>query len=347
MPQPPKAMAVLHKRAADAGKTLRVVPVHPVIASGAAKLGLDGAFQAQNASLAIAVVAAWLRQRGAKGIPAPLSADPLPEDFKRGLQQTRWGGRCETRADPVLGEARLMWYLDGGHTVESVALAGEWFGDRMRGLRSRSGGEVDGKRGGGGRRILLFNQQTRDATALARALHTALSGALAPLISSSTDNTTIASPKPLFTHAIFSTNVTYASTGDSTGRYKPDLISINTAASVVSGLQVQKELAGVWGELEAQDSAMEEAETNRGDEKSAKTCDVRVCGSISEAVDLVRSIVGDSNEKREGNVEEEEQDRQEATSVFVTGSLHLVGGVLEVLSAGDSDSDSETVRDVG
>lgn len=271
VPQPEPAMAILQERATDAGKTLRVVATHPEIASGAVPLGLAGEFQRINASLAVACAAAWLRTHfpTAQGIPTPGSAEPLPDAFKRGLAAAHWGGRCETRPDKH--ESGLTWHLDGGHTAESLALAGAWFAECQTRLQKK------------GKRVLVFNQQTRDAPALARTLHASLRSALS-------------GPGCLFDVAVFCTNVTFK---DAARGYKADLVSMNASQDAVKALDVQRELAGVWAELD-------------------EGCDVKVAGTIQDALELARGVA-----------------RGAETAVLVTGSLHLVGGALEVLEEGE------------
>jgi folylpolyglutamate synthase len=107
-------------------------------------------------------------------------------------------------------------------------------------------------------RILIFNQQTRDASALANALYETLSAAL--------------SSKTPFSHCIFTTNVTFKEAG-----YKPDLIALNTNSQDVKAYKVQKELAAVWSELDP----------------SAK---VSVVGTIEEAVDAAKKTADNSGE---------------------------------------------------
>lgn len=285
--QLPSAMSVLKTRAAETNLILTAVPRHPEIESGAAPLGLAADFQKTNASLAVAVAAAHL---STLGVPLPADIDintTLPAPFKQGLRQVQWGGRCETRR-----EGPITWHLDGGHTLESIRLAAEWFATCLASAKKPQ------------TRILLFNQQTRDAPALARALHEALKAALTPAVD---DGATVpgsrnkeASP-PLFTHAIFSTNVTYAA-----GAYKPDLLSINTSAEDVGALSVQQGLADTWRGLD-------------GDVGVGEECQVFVQATVQEAIERIRGIA----QEEEGEV-----------VVLVTGSLHLVGGVLEVLETG-------------
>ncbi|EAW10273.1 tetrahydrofolate synthase [Aspergillus clavatus NRRL 1] len=274
-PQPASAEEVLRKRAQEKGTQLQVVPRHPDLrADGDIKLGLAGDFQYTNASLATAAAAEFLSKLGIENIPADFMEKPLPPKFRKGLELARLGGRCETRR-----ERDVTWYIDGGHTLESIKLAGQWFASQIQ-LNSSSTVAAEKKL-----RLLIFNQQTRDSNALAQALHDTLSAALG-------------SEKP-FTHAIFCTNVTYKDAG-----YRPDLVSINTDASDVERLRVQNSLAAKWNEIDPE-------------------AEVRVFGTIEEAVEFARTL---ANEER-GRIGNDEA----PVMTFVTGSLHLVGGFLDVI----------------
>ncbi|KAI7006353.1 putative tetrahydrofolylpolyglutamate synthase, partial [Hortaea werneckii] len=268
VPQPDVALEVLHTRAKERGTQLHVIPEHPALQS--ITLGLQGDFQRTNASLAIAVSASHLSRLGYSGVPHPLDqTSRLPEEFIQGLEAARLGGRCDLRQD--VKHSSLKWYIDGGHTLESIDMAGRWFA---------STGSRDANR------ILVFNQQTRDASALARRLHQTLA-------------TATGDAKP-FQHAIFCTNTTYANAG-----YKADLVSINTSKDDVDSLRVQRELAQNYDSIDPE------------------AC-VHVLGTVEEAVQRARELSGN-----------------EAADVLITGSLHLVGGVIEVL---ENESEvSETI----
>jgi folylpolyglutamate synthase len=263
-PQPEEAIRVLHERAAERKTTLQVVDIHPELAN--IKLGLAADFQKTNASVAIAAAAAYLRRAGVEDLPTP---SYLPTAFRKGLEQVHLGGRCETRTDTTT--PNLKWHIDGGHTLESIELAARWFGSLISSSRNSS------------TRILIFNQQTRDASSLALKLHDTLASALSE-------------QKP-FTHAFFCTNTTYAESG-----FRPDLTSINTNASDVETLSVQNALAETWKGVD-------------------KTCDVRVLRTVEDAVKAAREVAG--------------QQKVEVM-VLATGSLHLVGGVVEVLEGGNA-----------
>ncbi|KAJ5610515.1 Folylpolyglutamate synthase [Penicillium lagena] len=275
-PQALSAEKVLTQRAEEKGAQLDVVLGHPeLLADGSqVKPGLAGDFQYTNAALAVATAAEFLRKIGVAGIPKNMSSESLPPKFKKGLEETRLGGRCETRT-----EKNVAWYIDGGHTLESIRLAGSWFASRIQADSSSS--DMATKKP----RILIFNQQTRDSTALARALHETLALALG-------------STSP-FTHAVFCTNITYKQAG-----YRPDLVSMNTNADDVELLRVQKSLAEAWNSKDPQ-------------------AQVQVFSTIEEAVDFAREVAAAARK----DLPEE----QSPVMTFVTGSLHLVGGFLDVV----------------
>ena len=264
-PQPQSAIDVLKKRAEEVGTSTEVVSRHSALST--VKLGLAADFQATNASLAIAITRQHLAKLGHPVSQTSSAGSELPLEFVQGLEQVRWPGRCETRH-----EQDLSWYIDGGHTLESIELAGSWFASQIP-----SSGNAKTK----STRILLFNQQTRDANALAKALHSTLEASLKD-------------ERP-FTHAVFCTNVTFKEAG-----FRPDLISMNTSATAVERLEVQNDLAETWKGIDAQTK-------------------VEVKASIEEAVDWCRGIASNS---------------AKTTMVLVTGSVHLVGGFLEVLETG-------------
>ncbi|KAK5729123.1 hypothetical protein LTR15_002264 [Elasticomyces elasticus] len=265
-PQPESALAVLQERAQHVGTELRVVDEHPAMRN--LRLGLQGDFQKINASLAIAICTSHLSRLGYIPATALNPTSELPEEFIKGLETAHLGGRCETRHDTKL--KGLTWYIDGGHTLESIEMAGQWFASTTPKDATR---------------VLIFNQQTRDAPALARRLHSTLATALA-------------NSHP-FKHAIFCTNTTYKDAG-----YKADLVSMNTSKDDVDSLKVQRELAQAYDQIDPE----------------AK---VHVLGTIEEAVAQARVLAGDKT-----------------VEVLVTGSLHLVGGVIEVL-----ESETEMAHD--
>ena len=262
--QPQSALKVLHERADAVPTSLTIVPQYTSVSN--VKLGLAAPFQSINASLAVAVASSHLRSLGhADRAADPDIAVPLPPEFVRGLESTRWPGRCEVRHD-----GNISWHIDGGHTLESIELAASWFANQI----------PSAERGKTGRttRILLFNQQKRDANALVKTLHKTVAATL--------------KDKRSFTHVVFCTNVIFK---DSENQL--DFWGDDTYQAAVQSLQVQKSLAETWKELDPGAS-------------------VNVVPSIEEAVGWCRDVAGQ---------------QRETVRVFVTGSIHLVGGFLEVL----------------
>lgn len=280
-PQKDEAISVLQQRADEKGIPLHVVEIHPALVDNEVKLGLSADFQKINASVAIVAAAAHLRSLGHTSIADPTASShiPLPEEFKTGLEKVRWPGRCETRH-----EAGIAWYIDGGHTLDSIEMTGRWFAEQIKASKNSNTSQ---------RRILIFNQQTRDAKALVNALHEALVAGIGA-DSSKTDMANI------FTHVIFCTNKTY------NAGYKPDLVSINTNQAEVDELAVQKALGQAWGEIDPSAS-------------------ISIYSSIEDAINDARK-----HGQKWREMSEQESSTYE-TPVLITGSLHLVGGAIDVL----------------
>lgn len=139
------------------------------------KLGLEGDFQKQNASLAVSLVKEHLRVIGHPGQGANSNVDSA---LLNGLKSARWSGRCETRLIE-----NVQWCLDGAHTHESLQVSGQWYSTVLeRSPKPRTS-------------ILLFNQQTRNAPLLLDTL----------LKHCGIDD--------VFQHAVFCTNVTWKDRG--------------------------------------------------------------------------------------------------------------------------------------
>lgn len=151
-----EAQAVLDVRARERGVDLQVVGRNALLASEQVKLGLEGDFQKDNASLAIAVAAAHLRSLGKLDETASLE-NTMPKEFVKGLKTVRWSGRCEVRK-----EGNIQWLIDGAHTIDSLKATGEWFLNRYsKALASTKPPTAT---------MLIFNQQERDSEPLLRTL---------------------------------------------------------------------------------------------------------------------------------------------------------------------------------
>lgn len=250
--QPKTGSQVLQERAAERHTTLSEVPIFEHLKT--IKLGIAGDFQIKNASLATALAHQHLVSLDILKEPLELaSSAKIPDLFRKGLEQTVWEGRCQ-----IIRSNNITWYIDGAHTKESIEAASGWFRDVTATFNRK--------------KVLLFNQQSRDAKALLGYLYETIS------------------PAVEFDAAIFTTNVTWK-----TGNYSADLVSLNTSKEQVDKLEVQQNLQKEWILL------------NETEHRN-----VEVTSSIEAALDLIKNM-------------------GEPVDVFVTGSLHLVGGFLVVL----------------
>jgi len=176
----PSAEDVLRRRAREKGADLQILGVDARLAAGGVGVRPDAAFQRRNASLAVALAEAALARVDPEG-GFSRDENTLPAEFKEGIEQVVWRGRCEVKEEEG---GRLRWHIDGAHTTDSLKMAARWFV-----------GEIEGRRGP---RILIFNQQGRtEAIDFLEGLH---SGAKREDGSS-------------FDHVVFCTNVTHATTG--------------------------------------------------------------------------------------------------------------------------------------
>lgn len=91
------------------------------LAGGTPVLSLDGAFQEDNAAVAVAAAEAFLQARG-----APVSL----EAFARGLRETSWPGRAQRWVSASRPGAAYL--LDGAHTPKSMQACSDWFQLRRR-----------------------------------------------------------------------------------------------------------------------------------------------------------------------------------------------------------------------
>lgn len=173
-------------------------------------------------------------------------------------------------------------------------MVGRWFAEQIN-THGANTSSAD-NHGVPAQRILIFNQQTRDANALAHALHNTLVRALG-------------GEKP-FSHAIFCTNTPFKYPGSST----PDLLNLMVNHEDVQELRVQKALATTWRQIDP--------ETN-----------VTVVPTVEEAVAIVRAMgkTAQTIGSPEPSSAEEKSTRQ--VTALVTGSLQLVGGLLDVLES--------------
>ena len=116
--QAPGAAAVLDQRAEEKGVDLTVLGIDPRLR--AVKVRPDAQFQKKNATLAIALAEAYLEKLGI----TTTQGLELPREFVDGIEQTVFRGRCEIKR-----EDKVVWYLDGAHTSDSLKMSSRWFAD--------------------------------------------------------------------------------------------------------------------------------------------------------------------------------------------------------------------------
>ncbi|KAL1872952.1 Folylpolyglutamate synthetase [Diaporthe australafricana] len=209
----PATEGVLRARAAEKGAApaVEIVGVDGRLAADGVRVRPDAAFQRRNASLAVALAEAALAKVDPRGFRR--DAGRLPAEFKDGIEQVVWRGRCEVKEEEG---GRVRWHIDGAHTTDSLKMAARWFV-----------GENAGRRGP---RVLIFNQQGRtEAIDFLDGLH---SGAKRDDGSS-------------FDHVIFCTNVTHAKTG-----YKRDFVNHQYDPEAIQKLTVQRTFAERWSSLD-------------------------------------------------------------------------------------------------
>ncbi|XP_076019808.1 folylpolyglutamate synthase, mitochondrial-like [Genypterus blacodes] len=133
--QPEEAMTVLKDRAKEIKCPLRTCPELEdyQTACGPLHLGLAGQHQRSNASLALHLSHTWLQKRFRPdenfclsddenaGIPQATGFKPSPTMVK-GLANTNWPGRTQK-----LRHGAITYFLDGAHTMRSMQACVDWF----------------------------------------------------------------------------------------------------------------------------------------------------------------------------------------------------------------------------
>lgn len=237
--QPESALKIIENRAAEKNvATFNIIKERTDLQH--VSLGLNGDFQRQNASLAVALCHAHLTKLGYK-----IDIDTLPDEFITGLELAKWPGRCQVIED-LKRKNDLTWFIDGAHTEESVRNGSRWFTQVTDPAKKR---------------VLLFNQQTRDPSVLLKTLFEEMKvGNLR------------------FDHVIFTTNVTWSS-----GEYSDDLVSLNTDNNAVNCLDMQTQMAEIYNKLDkkARKHLFHDIETSVNFIRTLEgPLDVFVCGSL-------------------------------------------------------------------
>ncbi|XP_075434648.1 folylpolyglutamate synthase, mitochondrial isoform X2 [Ascaphus truei] len=174
--QPTQPLKVLKERAQEIGCPLYMCPDlgdYEDKGSGLS-LGLAGDHQKSNASLALQLAQTWLQQHGYPDVgeqkslcprlpavrwPLPLASAFRPSiPMAQGLQDTVWLGRTQ-----ILQRGPVSYYIDGAHTSSSVKACVRWFCRAALNEEQAGVGSVV--------RVLVFNATgERDTAALLKLL---------------------------------------------------------------------------------------------------------------------------------------------------------------------------------
>lgn len=306
--QPGMALGEVRRIAKEVGVSdLAIVDVHPALQTKAAalpkgdtsavSLGLPGLHQRTNASVALELVNAYLDSEAGRSQfkeSSPRlegSGDALAAWQRKGLEEARWPGRCQT-VPTSRPDLNLTWYLDGAHTTDSLSKCLEWFTATQSPTRRN-------------KRVFVFNcTNGRSAHELLSSVLTAVNTGLGGT------ETGFELARDYFDEAIFTTNITFEG-----GGWSSELTSKLLDDRDLVNLTVQRQLEETWKEL-VPDSRTE----------------VKVTPSIQAMHNHVMKL---AEEEKEGGV-----------NCLVTGSLHLVGGVMAHLQQSGCLDDSlvSTVR---
>ncbi|XP_028274361.1 folylpolyglutamate synthase, mitochondrial-like isoform X2 [Parambassis ranga] len=172
--QPEGALAVLKDRAREIKCPLWVCPELEDYQAdcGSVHLGLAGHHQHSNASLALQLSQTWLQRRFLSGGTyktfrttthenssiLQASSFKLSPIMVKGLADTEWPGRNQT-----LTHGAVTYFLDGAHTMRSMQACIRWFREMAAQHERKSSGPVA--------RVLLFNATgERDSAAMLKLL---------------------------------------------------------------------------------------------------------------------------------------------------------------------------------
>jgi len=318
--QQDEALCVLHDRSVELNSSLAKVPhllgyewgIFPIC------LGLYGAVQHNNASLAVALSQYFLSYTRRKELPR---SEPDPDggdisllhplrisaETALGLRVAHWPGRSQT-----IDRGRVVYFLDGAHTEESIRACKTWF--TMASKLSAPQGSIF--------KVLLFNMTgDRDSRSL-----------LAPLSSLGLDL------------VVFCTNMSsLTSTADQT----------NHTTSEKAQLARCQDLLHTWVKIQAEQFRTRLVVSGSG-QRSARDSQpgddsLPGIGMDNAVPAVVVPCINDAllwmSQGRDNQLTSEysvinnmpvPRDLVEAEQVqiLVTGSLHLVGGVLACVQPG-------------
>ncbi|CEH12036.1 bifunctional protein [Ceraceosorus bombacis] len=342
--QPEDAAKVVEETAAEVqARSFVALPRNAPQQVRSIALGLPGLHQSTNAQLALALVRlfiqasaqdAMLQERGWTFSFAPDQLDRLdapPKEWEvAGVERAAWPGRCQvvppaplsSICDDPASQACSMptFFLDGAHTTDSLKLATRWFVQASRFTneaaahhRDRAEVQVRGEKDGAeeAKRCLVFNcTHGRNAKELL--------GALCDAVREEDE-------KVSFDKVIFCTNTTFKE-----GKSSGDLTAGGLDAREVEALTVQNELRRAWLDLRKDfatraRAAAGTAGAEDGEDQEEEEEEVLVLPSIEDALNACVAAAAAAAAPAPATAT---KGQERGGSVFVTGSLLLVGGVM-------------------
>ncbi|XP_052719273.1 folylpolyglutamate synthase, mitochondrial-like isoform X3 [Crassostrea angulata] len=335
------ALNVLQNRAKEIGCPLTIVPPLPMLDSNGddITLGISGTMQRHNAALAVQLCKVWTdsQQKDQSQQEAPSEDDnnhqfilnhtevkTLPTAVTEGLRQCRWDGR-----DQRIHKTGVSYYLDGAHTLESVQQCIEWFKTSSAEESKQISGRVI--------RILLFNSTgDREANVLIEPLVDCGFDAavFCPNILFSTSNTVACTPKK------DATNLTVTKESQ-LNRVLANMLLFERLA--VKKLQQQKhEKESTQTDTScsaAKKSKLDNDSLENGDNSQHTVCMIED-SVITKDFPCISSALTWATQGREPNTSLQsftevpsKLRNAEHIQILVTGSIHLVGGVIGLIGS--------------
>ncbi|XP_062621941.1 folylpolyglutamate synthase, mitochondrial-like isoform X2 [Saccostrea cucullata] len=327
-PQPDVALNVIKERAKEIGCPLSVAPPLSTFESSGQplSLGIAGHMQRQNAAIAIELCKLWIANRAKRQKSTEDDGDRqttqwntgdtrLPSSVTEGLKQCRWDGRNQRIKKPG-----ITYYLDGAHTLESVQQCIEWFKSASAEESKTLSGKVI--------QVLVFNSTgDREASVL-----------IEPLVNCG------------FDAAVFCPNITFSSlnTVDATNFTVTKESQLNRVLAnmllferlAVKRLQQQMYEKETTQREERCDVKRPKLDTenieNKGD-NSQTVCDIEDC-VITKDFPCISSALNWATQGKEPTISSQaliefpsKVKNADHIQILVTGSLHLVGGVIGLI----------------
>ncbi|XP_048775690.1 folylpolyglutamate synthase, mitochondrial-like isoform X3 [Ostrea edulis] len=329
-PQPDNALDVMEERASEIGCPLSVTPPLSVYESNGPplNLGIAGHKQRHNAALAVQLCKVWtdhrrgnrVRQKSSKEEScrtelSNMEASRLPPTVIEGLKHCRWDGRNQTIKKPG-----ITYYLDGAHTLESVEQCIQWF----KTVSSEESKQLSGRLV----QVLVFNSTgDREANVL-----------IEPLVNCG------------FDAAVFCPNIVL-STLNSVDVMNLTVTKESQLNRVLANMLLFERLAIKRLKQQIHETEMTQSDSSCSDAKRRKmdgdfidkgdnsqsVCDIEDC-VITKDFPCISSALTWATQGKEPNISSQsfieipsKLRNADHIQILVTGSLHLVGGVLGLI----------------